>query len=93
MGRFEAWDVLWLGTLGVGTFCSWDVLVLGTFCSWDDLGLGRFIGGTLSSGTFCSWDVFWPGIFCLGTLCRSTDDIVTSLWDRNTWNRFPGSEY
>jgi hypothetical protein len=38
-------------------------LGLGTFCSWDVMGLGRFIGGTLCSGTFCGWDVFGLGRF------------------------------
>jgi hypothetical protein len=41
-------------------------LGLGTFCSWDLLGLGRFKGGTLCSGTFCSWDVFGLGRFVYG---------------------------
>ncbi len=53
-----AWYLLRLGTktlghFGVGTFWG-----LGTFFSWDVLVLGRFIGGTLCSGAFCSWNIF-----------------------------------
>ncbi len=68
--RFEAWDVLELGRLRVGTFWSWDVLRLGTFwgllrtvCDWDAMGLGRSRVWTL-----CIWDVFRLGRFVLGQL-------------------------
>jgi hypothetical protein len=47
--------------LGLGTFCSWDVLRVGTF--W---GLGRFGAGTFCIGLFCL------RTFCLWTFSRST---------------------
>ncbi len=39
---------------------------LGSFCSWDVLELGRFTFGTLCIGIFCIWDFFRLGRFVLG---------------------------
>ncbi len=39
---------------------------LGWFCSWEVLELGHFTFGTLRIGTFSIWDVFRLGRFVLG---------------------------
>jgi hypothetical protein len=56
VGRFVFWTFC-IGTLGLGSFCRWEVLELGSF-----------IVGNLCIGTFCIWDVFGLGRFVWNVL-------------------------
>jgi hypothetical protein len=61
LGRFEAWDVLRLGT-----FFILDVLGLGRFEAWDVLRLGRFEAGTYCSLDLMSLDILYLDVLQLG---------------------------